>query len=94
MTYWPVLCGLRRKITSLREGDGGVANNKGAYHTAHPCNLISAFVIHLLESIISRLATSEISIFLLVSVAEQTSLNLTPLEATKTNYLAQRPMLY
>ena len=35
----------------------GVANNKGAYI------LISAFVIRLLERIISRLDTSEISIF-------------------------------
>ena len=34
--------------------------------------LISAFVIRFLESIISKLATSKISIFELVSVAEQT----------------------
>ena len=32
---------------------------------AHPCSLISAFFIRLLESIISRLATREISIFYL-----------------------------
>ena len=49
----------RRKKTSLR----GFANNKGADQPAHPGNLISAFVIHLLESIISKLATSEFSIF-------------------------------
>ena len=42
---------------------GGFANNKGADQPAHPRSLISAFVICLLESIISRLATSEISIF-------------------------------
>ena len=41
----------------------GFANNTGADQPAHPRNLISAFVIHLLESIISRLTTSEISIF-------------------------------
>ena len=38
----------------------GVANNTGADQPAHPCSLISAFVIHFLESIISRLATREI----------------------------------
>ena len=49
--------GPRREKTCLR----GFANNKGADQPAHPCSLISAFVIYLLESIISRLATSEIS---------------------------------
>ena len=42
---------------------GGFANNKGADKPAHPRSLISVFVVHLLESIISRLATSEISFF-------------------------------
>ena len=42
---------------------GGFANSKGADQPAHPCRLISAFVICLLESIISKLATGEISIF-------------------------------
>ena len=49
----------RHEKTCLR----GVANNKGADQPAHPRSLISAFVIHLLESIISGLATSKISIF-------------------------------
>ena len=40
----------------------GFANNKGADQT-HPPSLVSAFVICLLEIIISRLAPSEISIF-------------------------------
>ena len=40
-----------------------VANNKRADQPAYPRSLISAFVIRLLESIISKLATSEISIF-------------------------------
>ena len=39
------------------------ANNKGADQPAHPRRLISAFVISLLERIISTLATSEISLF-------------------------------
>ena len=46
-------------------------NNKSSDQPAHP-RLISAFVIRLLKSIISRLATSEILIFKLVSVTEQT----------------------
>ena len=37
------------------------ANNKSADQSAHPRRLISAFVIRFLESIISRLVTSEIS---------------------------------
>ena len=41
-------------------GGGGVANSKGADQPAHPHSLISAFVISLMENIISRLATSEI----------------------------------
>ena len=45
---------------------------------AHLCSLISAFVIHLLESI-SKLAKSEISL-VLVSVAEQAGLGMTWLE--------------
>ena len=39
------------------------ANNTGADQPAHARSPISAFGIRLLESIISRLATSEISIF-------------------------------
>ena len=50
---------------STRENlsSGGVANNKGAEQPAHPHSRISAFVIRLLESIISRYATREILIF-------------------------------
>ena len=39
------------------------ANNKGADQPAHPRSLVSAFVIHKLESIIYILARSELSIF-------------------------------
>ena len=41
----------------------GFAINKGIDQPAHLCSLIGAFVIHLLESILFKLATSEISIF-------------------------------
>ena len=60
----------REKICLL-----GFPNNKGADQPAHPRSLISAFVIRLLESIISRLATREILIFQLVSVVEQAGLS-------------------
>ena len=52
----------------------GFANNTGADQPAHPRSLISAFVIHFLESIICRHDSGEISIFLLVSVAVVTGL--------------------
>ena len=51
--------GPRREKTSL----WGFANNKVADQPALPHRLISAFKICLLESIISKLASSEISIF-------------------------------
>ena len=41
----------------------GVANNTGADQSAQLHSLISAFVIHFLESIICKLATGEVSIF-------------------------------
>ena len=53
------------------------ANNKGAHHLMHVHSLISAFVTRFLESIISKLATSKISIFHVVSVAEQAGLGMT-----------------
>ena len=39
------------------------ANNTGADQPAHPCSLISAFIIRLLESTICKLPTGEISLF-------------------------------
>ena len=50
--------GPQREKTYLR----GFANSKGADQPGHQCSLFSTFVICLLESIVSRLATSEISI--------------------------------
>ena len=40
----------------------GFADNKSADHSAHPCRLVSTFIIHFLERIISKLAAGEISI--------------------------------
>ena len=50
--------GSRCKKTCLR----GFANNAGADQPAHSRRLISACVIHFLQSILSKLAASEISI--------------------------------
>ena len=52
------------------------ANNKGAYQPVHPRNLISAFVVRCLDSIISLHSVAEISRLYLASIAEQTSLSL------------------
>ena len=57
--YIPTLHGHQREKTCFR----GVANNKCTGQPAHLYCLISTFVICLLESIISRLATGEFSIF-------------------------------
>ena len=54
------LCnGPRREKTCLQ----WFANNLGADQPAHSRSLISAIIIRLLESVISRLATSKIPIF-------------------------------
>ena len=58
---------------------------------AHPCSLISAFVIHLLENIISKLALSEILLFQLIFVAEEAGLNLTSSETPKTGLSCHSP---
>ena len=79
--------GPRREKICLR----GLANNTGADQPAHPRSLISAFVIRFLKRIICKLATGEISIFQLVSVAEENGLKLALLETPKTGFLAARP---
>ena len=66
-------------------------NNKGADQPAHSRSLISTFVLRFLESNISKLATGEISIFYLVSVAEELGFSLALFEATKTGFVKLRP---
>ena len=70
----------------------GVWEQQSADQPAHPHSLISTFVIRLLKSIISKLATSKISIFLLVSVAEETGSSLTLSEIPKTSFVTTRPI--
>ena len=63
----------------------------GGLRTTDPRSLISGFVIRVLETIISRLASSAIPIFWLVSVAEEAGLNLTLSETPKKGFLPTRP---
>ena len=72
----------------------GVANNKGADQPVHLHRLVSAFVIRLLENIIFTLATSEISIFYLVSAAEQVGLGMTWLESGTSGFSRQGPNVF
>ena len=65
-----------------RKPDFVVCENQPAL----PRRLISAFVIHFLESMITTLSTCKISIFLLVSVAEQSGLIPIRSETLKTVY--------
>ena len=67
-----LIFGPRWEKTCLRR----FANNTGADQPAHPPSQISALVIWFFERIISKLATSEISNFLIVSVAWKTGLSL------------------
>ena len=84
--------GSRRKKTCLQ----GFVNNTDADQHAHPRSLISAFV-NRFGIIICKLATGEISIFWLVSLAEETGLKLglklVLSEIPKTGFLAMRPIL-
>ena len=57
----------------------------------HRRRLISAFVIRILKSIICKLATGKISIFWLVSAAEETGSKLALSETPKTGFAASRP---
>ena len=82
------LTGPQREKTCLRR----FANNKGADQPAHPRSLISANIIRYLESIISRLTIGEISVFWLVSVADETGLSVALSETPKTGFLTTRPI--
>ena len=53
------------------------ANNKGADQPAHLRSLISAFIVHYLDSVISLVSVAKISSLMLASVAEQGGLSLT-----------------
>ena len=65
----------------------GSANNKCTDQLAHPRSLISAFAIHKMNSIVFKLAPSEISSFYLVSVAEKAGFGMVS-ETLKTGFVA------
>ena len=69
-------------------------NKQAADQPAHMHNLISAFVIRYLESIVVSLAPCKISIFQLVYVVEQGGLSLTLLESLKIGFLMLRPISF
>ena len=52
------------------------ANNKGANQPAHLCRLISAFIVHCLDSIVPILAKFKLSRLWLASEAAKASLSL------------------
>ena len=80
--------GPRREKTCLR----GFANNTGADQPAHRRSLISAFAIRVLKITICYLATDEITMFWLVSEAEENGLSLALTETPKKGFLATRPI--
>ena len=65
-------------LTQENRSSGGMRTTKAQ---------TSAFVTCVLESIISKLATGEISIFKQVPVAEETGLSLALLETPKTDFV-------
>ena len=70
------------------------ANNKGADQSAHPRNLISAFVVRCLDSIISLDSIAEISSLYLASVAAQASVCLAWSETPKTRFVVSLLIYY
>ena len=65
------------------------ANNKDADQSAHPCSLMSSFIVHCLDSVIFVVAISEVWRLLLAFVAEQASLSLTWSQTQKTGFLVK-----
>ena len=80
--------GPRCEKTCLR----GFGNNKGADQPAHTCSLISAFVIRLMESIISRLATNENLNFLACLCSWRDCFESRFSGTPKTDFVTSRPI--
>ena len=70
-----------------------VSNNKDADQSARPCRLISTFVIHLLESIISKILLQAKFQFSSWSVAEEIGLSFALSKTLKTGFVLPRPTL-
>ena len=70
------------------------ANNKGADQPAHPCNLISAFVVRCLDSIISPDSIAEILRLQLASVAAQAGLCLVWSETPEDTFSHDKAQMF
>ena len=70
------------------------ANNKGGDQPAHPCSLISTFVVHCLDNVMSLVSVTKISSLMLASVAEQASLSLTWLETPKDRFSQDEAQIF
>ena len=68
------------------------ANNKGADQPAHTRILISAFVVHCLDSVMYLVSVTKIPSLCLASLAAQAGLRLIWLEIPKTGFLVTRLM--
>ena len=66
------------------------ANNKGADQPANPRSLISAFVVHCLDSIIHLVSISKLSSLYLASVAVQAGLCQPWSQTLKTSFLVTK----
>ena len=70
------------------------ANNKGANQPTHPRSLISAFVVHCLDSVIPLVSIHEISSLRLASVVAQASLSLPWSQTPKAGFVVTRLILF
>ena len=66
------------------------ANNKDADQPVHPRSLISAIIVHCVDSITPLVFISEISSLYLASVAAQADLSLSWSQTRKTGFLVTR----
>ena len=68
------------------------ANNKGADQPAHTRSLISAFVVHCLDSVMYLASVTKIQSLCIASLAAQAGLSLIWTEIPKTGFLVTRLM--
>ena len=70
------------------------ANNKGADQPAHPRSLISAPVVHCLDSVMSLVSVTKISSLMLASVAKQACLSLTWSETPEDTFSQDEAQIF
>ena len=68
-------------------------DDKGTDQPAHPCSLISAFVVDCLGSVMSLVSVTKISSLMLASVAEQASLSLSWSETPEDTFSHDEALL-